>query len=104
MNTENETNVRLEGHLDVPNERLAEVTEALAEHIALTQAERGCIEFNLAFDPDIPGRLLVSELFIDDAAFAYHQNRTRSSMWAKITDGIERHYSITKQPSHTATP
>lgn len=103
MNTENKANVRLEGYLDVPIERLAAVKGALAEHIALTRAEVGCIAFDLRFDPDILGRLRVSELFVDDAAFAHHQDRTRSSEWAEITDGIERNYSITTQPIDTTT-
>ncbi len=84
--------------MDVPSERLADVMKALPEHIALTRSETGCIEFDVSTDKDVPGRLVVSELFVDDAAFEHHQIRTRVSAWAKVTDGIERHYSITKYP------
>lgn len=90
------TRIRLEGYLDVPSERLAVVIDSLAEHVALSRAEVGCIEFNVTLDPDVPGRLHVSELFNDEAAFMHHQVRTRASSWADITLGIERNYSFTR--------
>lgn len=88
--------IRLSGYLDVPLHRLAQVSEALPEHISLTHEEDGCIKFSVAPCPDVDGRFLVSEAFISQDAFDAHQMRTHKSDWAKITDGIERHFTITE--------
>lgn len=88
--------VYLNGHIDVPANRLASVTEALKDHISLTNAENGCISFSVTPDPKIQGRFIVSECFTDQAAFDAHQERTRNSPWAEITAGIPRDYVITK--------
>ena len=85
----------LTGHMDVPPERMEAVTIALAEHIALTLAETGCISFEVNPCPDIQGRFLVNETFVNQAAFDHHQTRTKASPWAKITEGLPREYNIT---------
>jgi len=90
------TNVHLNGHIDVPTDRLDAVSAALAMHITLTRAEAGCISFEVTPDPKIAGRFNVSECFVDQAAFDQHQLRTKNSAWAEITDGIPRDYVITK--------
>ncbi|MCV6587170.1 MAG: antibiotic biosynthesis monooxygenase [Marinibacterium sp.] len=87
--------VTLTGHIDVPPHRLEEVRDALAEHIRLTRAEPGCLAFDVTEDPDHPGRFAVAERFVDAAAFAAHQARAGASDWARITDGIARHYTVT---------
>jgi quinol monooxygenase YgiN len=48
-----ETRVYLVGHMDVPAERCAAVLAALPKHIALTQAESGCISFSVTPAADI---------------------------------------------------
>lgn len=83
---------RLEGHIDVPTDRLAQVSEALKEHIRLTRAEEGCIFFNVDACPDVEGRFLVSEAFVDKAAFDAHQVRAGNSAWAEASKGIPRDY------------
>jgi len=82
----------LEGHIDVPTERIAQVREALAEHIKLTRAEAGCIYFSVDPCPDVEGRFLVSETFIDEAAFKFHQERAGSSPWAEASKDVPRDY------------
>ena len=84
----------LTGHMDVPPERLAAVMRALPEHIALTRAEPGCLAFEVTPSPDSPGRLLVSEIFADQAAFDAHQARGKASAWAEVTAGLPRHYTL----------
>jgi len=86
--------VYLVGYMDVPAERCDAVLAALPYHIALTEAESGCISFSVQPDPDIEGRLLVSEVFDDQAAFDAHQARAQVSDWARITQGIARHYQV----------
>jgi quinol monooxygenase YgiN len=67
--------IYLVGYLDVPAERCDAVLAALPYHIALTEVESGCISFSVTPDADIEGRLLVSEVFVDQAAFDVHQAR-----------------------------
>lgn len=83
---------RLEGHIDVPAERLSQVGEALKEHIELTRAEEGCIFFNVDPCSEIEGRFLVSEAFVDEAAFNFHQERAGASPWAVASAGVPRDY------------
>lgn len=96
--------IRLEGYLEVPSDRMAAVAAALPEHIALTQAEPGCLHFSVTPSPDAPDHLLVSELFIDQAAFEQHQARAAASPWAEITRGLARHYTVTDADLAEASP
>jgi len=83
---------RLEGHIDVPADRVAQVSEALKEHIRLTREEEGCIFFNVDAYSEIEGRFLVSEAFVDEAAFQFHQERAGASAWAEASSGVPRDY------------
>lgn len=90
--------VHLDGYLEVPPDRLAAVTAALPDHIALTRAEPGCLAFAVTPSPDYPGRFLVSEVFANRAAFDAHQARAKASAWAEVTAGLKRHYTIRVEP------
>jgi quinol monooxygenase YgiN len=90
--------VHLDGYLEVPPERLAAVTKALPDHVALTRAEPGCLAFEVIPSPDHSDRFLVSEVFTDQAAFDAHQARAKASAWAEITAGLPRHYTIRVEP------
>ena len=98
MTTPDAPVVYLEGHLDVPPNRLKAVRAALPQHIALTRAEPGCLVFDVVESDTQPGRFLVSEVFSCDEAFEAHQARTRTSPWANVTDGIPRDYQMTRKP------
>ncbi|WP_170413752.1 putative quinol monooxygenase [Ruegeria atlantica] len=89
--------VVLRGHISVPAERIAQVRDALSEHVALTRAEPGCISFEVTEDADTPGRFNVSEVFESQTAFDAHQARTKASAWFKVTEGIPRHYQIARE-------
>lgn len=85
--------IRLTGKLICANdEQAAIVREYLPEHIRLTQAEAGC----LYFDVSHAGAMTwdVEERFTDRAAFDAHQVRTRASQWGSATAGIAREYEI----------
>jgi quinol monooxygenase YgiN len=90
--------VFLDGYMEVPPERLAAVTGALPDHIALTRAEPGCVAFGVTPSPDHPDRFLVSEIFADQTAFDAHQLRAKASVWAEVTAGLPRHYIIRTEP------
>ena len=83
---------RLEGHIDVSADRIAQVSEALKEHIKLTREEEGCIFFNVDACSEVAGRFLVSEAFVDEAAFQFHQERAGASPWAQSSAGVPRDY------------
>ena len=89
--------IRLTGYLDIPEESLASVMAGLPLHVELTRLEPGCLEFDVSQSATVEGRLLVSELFEDQAAFEAHQKRTAASAWAEITAGIPRHYETTEE-------
>lgn len=88
--------VYLDGYLEVPAHRIADVLAALPLHIALTRDEPGCIAFSVTQDAGMPTKFLVSETFADEAAFAAHQRRAGASDWAAVTAGMARHYTIRK--------
>lgn len=88
--------IKLTGYLDVPRDRWADILVALEIHVALTRDEAGCIYFNVDPNKDIPFRLDVSEMFVDQAAFDAHQARNRPSDWAKVSAGIPRHFEISE--------
>ncbi|WP_271894196.1 putative quinol monooxygenase [Candidatus Phyllobacterium onerii] len=70
------------------------VKQYLPDHLRLTRAEPGCISFDVSQTDDaLVWR--VEELFIDRAAFDFHQQRTRASEWFSATSTIPRDYNIT---------
>lgn len=87
--------VYLNGHIDVPDDRIDTIKAAVVDHIALTRAEAGCISFEVTPCDTGNGRFLVSEAFVDQAAFDAHQVRAKASPWATISEGIPRDYKIT---------
>ncbi len=91
--------VRLTGRLICRTKEEADaVRRHLDEHIALTRAEPGCLQFEIT--PLGGGRAWsVEELFIDAEAFRAHQRRTAASEWGQATAGLERRYRIEGLPS-----
>lgn len=65
----------------------------LPDHVSLTRAESGCLSFEVS-QTDDPLVWRVEELFVDRAAFDFHQQRTRASGWFTATSTIARDYNI----------
>ena len=86
--------IHLTGTLTCAPEQQQRVRDALPDHIALTRAEPGCLEFEVV--ETAPGVFAVSELFTTQAAFDAHQTRTRDSAWFAITQGMPRDFTISK--------
>ncbi|MEM7215062.1 MAG: antibiotic biosynthesis monooxygenase [Pseudomonadota bacterium] len=82
----------LEGHIDVPEDRIPSVTIALEEHIELTRQEPGCIYFKVDPCQKVKGRFLVSEAFVNEEAFRFHQERAAASSWGQESSGLSRDY------------
>ena len=87
--------IRLIGKLIcATDEQAALVREHLPEHIRLSRAEPGCVDFEV----DHLGSTIwrVDERFEDRAAFEAHQARTKASAWGHATLGIAREYEISE--------
>ena len=82
--------VRITGRLICPPQDLDAVRAGLAEHIRLSRAEEGCLDFEITEDPQEPGVFHVAETFRDAAAFEAHRERTAASDWAKLSRNVKR--------------
>ncbi len=70
------------------------VRTALPQHMALSRAEPGCLNFDVT--ETAPGVFEVSERFADMAAFEAHQTRTRASEWWQLTGHMPRDFTTTR--------
>jgi quinol monooxygenase YgiN len=86
------------GYILAPAAELPAVRAGLADHIAATRAEPGCISFEMSEDPNQPGRFNLEEVFADRDALDEHRARMQASPWAEASKNIERHYEITEEP------
>ncbi|MFJ4161052.1 GNAT family N-acetyltransferase [Microbacterium testaceum] len=86
--------VTLRGELRCADAAEADRVRAhLDEHLALTRAEPGCLSFDVT-PSETDGVWIVSERFVDEAAFDAHQRRVATSTWGRETAGIQRSYVI----------
>jgi quinol monooxygenase YgiN len=86
--------IRLTGRLICSSAEEVQIVRAhLPEHIRLSRAEPGCLSFTVDQTAD-PGIWRVEECFVNQAAFADHQTRTRASSWWAATSAIAREFSI----------
>ncbi|MGR5500136.1 putative quinol monooxygenase [Vibrio sp. DNB22_10_4] len=84
----------LKGHIEVPEDELSVVIEALHKHRALTYAEPGCLVFTVEQDVKQPTRFSLYEEFVDKAAFEHHQARVADSDWGRVTGNVKRFYQV----------
>ena len=87
--------VHLTGRLICATEQQADVVRRhLPDHIRLTKDEAGCLSFDIT-PTDDPLVWTVAECFVDQVAFAFHQRRTRASIWWAKTGHIRRDFAVT---------
>lgn len=90
--------VKLTGHILILNTEMDIILPAMAEHIRLSHAEAGCLEFNITKTdnqdtaPADMTRYTVQEAFTDQNAFDAHQSRSKNSPWAEISKNVKRIY------------
>ncbi len=86
--------IRVTGTLTCPSPDDAEiVARLLPDHIRLSRAETGCLNFNVSRSANA----LVwtfDETFADRSAFAAHQTRTRASVWSGATAHLTRDFRV----------
>lgn len=84
--------VRLSGRLICRTVEEAETVRThLPELVRLTRSEAGCVSFDVLRSAD-PLIWTVEERFLDKAAFDFHQQRTRASVWWSATAEILRDF------------
>lgn len=88
--------ITVQGYITVPSAQLDAIKEALAEHISLTREEEGCLIFEVVQRVDEPLVFDLYEEFIDDAAFAAHQARSKQTRWAEISADVTRDFDVTR--------
>lgn len=84
------SNYVINGTITCAKDELGMFQAAVAEHIALTRAEVGNIDFDIRQSAPGSCTFLVSECFVDQAAFDLHTARTRASSWWQKTKHIPR--------------
>lgn len=87
--------IRLTGTMHCPPDQAEIVRAALPEHVRLTQAEPGCLDFKVV--ETAPGVFSVSERFADRTAYEAHQVRTRASHWWRVTGHLSREFELTEE-------
>ncbi|MEZ8826978.1 putative quinol monooxygenase [Vibrio amylolyticus] len=88
--------VVLQGYIVIPKSELTSVKQALITHIDLTRAEKGCLVFHVTPHEEDLYRYDVYEEFVDRLAFESHQNRVRTSEWGRVTENVERYYTLSE--------
>lgn len=90
--------IRVRGHLRCMTTDEADAVSAhVAEHIALSRAEPGCLSFHIAATDD-PMVWALDETFRDRPSFDAHQARTRDSAWFAATRSVLRDLRIEDLP------
>ncbi|MBW6417479.1 putative quinol monooxygenase [Celeribacter sp. PS-C1] len=84
--------VMLSGTMTCAAHEIDHVLALLPEHIRLSRAEPGCLQFDLWQDEVRPTEFHVTEVFRDARAFAAHQDRTQSSDWWRVTHHMARDF------------
>ncbi len=88
--------VHVSGHLICKNKSEVELIRMyLPQHRALTQAEPGCLLFEVE-ETEHPLIWRVNESFMDQKALEAHQARLKHSIWGEKTKEIARDYDITR--------
>lgn len=84
--------ILLTGTLHCAAEDIEDVLAVMDEHIRLSRAEAGCLQFELWQDEVTPTLFHVNEVFRDAASFEAHQARTRGSDWFRVTHDMTRDF------------
>ncbi|RPE71379.1 quinol monooxygenase YgiN [Pacificibacter maritimus] len=84
--------ILLTGTMRCAQNEIEDVLSMMAKHIRLSQAEAGCLTFELWQDDLDPRTFHVSEVFRSEAAFEAHQERTRTSDWGRVTSHMARDF------------
>ena len=85
--------VLLTGTMRCEPHEIDTVLALMAKHERLSQAEPGCLQFELWQDELDPCSFHVSEVFRSERDFEFHQDRTHSSDWGRVTRLMTRDFT-----------
>ncbi len=85
--------VLLTGTLTCAPHEVDDVLSIIDDHIRKSRAEAGCLQFELWQDELTPTDFHISEVFLSEAAFAKHQDRSQGSDWGRITGHMARDFT-----------
>lgn len=87
-------NVTCSGYFDIPLDGFDAVLLAYQTHVGLSRKEPGNLAYDYRLDEEVPGRVHVYEVYIDEAAFDAHLVRTRDTDWPAISQHVIRHIGV----------
>ncbi len=99
--------ILLMGHIDFDPDATGAFTPAVHRQVAESRKEDGCIAYALAFDPLVPGRLVVAEAWRDAAALDAHANSAHMALWRQAIEeigGARRQLTRYEVADDAATP
>jgi len=85
--------VLLTGTMRCDADEIDAVLSLMAKHVRLSQAESGCLSFELWQDELDPCSFHVNEVFRSERDFEAHQERTHSSDWGRVTRHMPRDFT-----------
>ncbi len=92
------------GTITCPADKRSAIVPAMKDHIRLSRAEPGCIQFDITASPSVPDTFVVTEEFANRAAFDAHTNRTRASDWWGISQHLPRQIIVQDVPATQDLP
>lgn len=85
--------VLLTGTMRCDADEVETVLALMDKHVRLSQAEPGCLQFELWQDELDPRSFHVSEVFRSERDFEAHQDRAHSSDWGRVTRHMPRDFT-----------
>jgi (4S)-4-hydroxy-5-phosphonooxypentane-2,3-dione isomerase len=85
------------GAIEVAPEKRAQVLPLLMAHRArCLNDEPGTLQFEVALPREDDSKILIYEIYQDDAAFEVHRNATSIAKWRKETSGLNVKVTATR--------
>ena len=88
--------VKLNGTIRIPVNQQAKMLPLMEDHIAATLKEVGNMSFAITQDATDPEIFHVSEEFVDQGAFDFHQKRGGASPWGIESKELKRDFKISR--------
>jgi len=89
--------VKLSGTLRIPMAQQSKMLPLMDDHIRATRDEAGNISFVISKDAHDPEIFHVSEEFVDQSAFDFHQKRGAASAWGIASKELVRDFKISSK-------
>lgn len=98
MNNKGSNRFYIRGYIDFPSDQFAKLKSDWETHVDLSRQEEGCISFEYTYDAQRTGRVHISEIYTDEAAFEAHKARAMQAGWVELSKDAERHFEMSDTP------